>query len=163
MTKLSRKKLPSEVMGNYINNLWSVFTLAHSKEDIRLLFKDLFSHTEYKMFAKRFEIARLLINGEKYYAIEKSMCVTPVTIAKISNILEEKGEGLRKAIANLNKLEDAYWARQKELTKDLENPSRKKIKNRMLLSRALIAGMGMIDKKVSRVNKDRSAAKNLDI
>src|SRR3989344_809028 len=101
MTKLSRLHLDPQHFGHYVNNLWSAFTLMDSKEDVRLLFKDLFTHTEYKMFAKRLEIARRLISGQKYDEIKDALKVTAVTISHVNNILSERGEGYR--IAN-NKL-----------------------------------------------------------
>lgn len=105
MTKLSRKKIDPENLGLYINNLWSAFTLMDSKEDVRLLFKDLFTHTEYKMFAKRLEIARRLMSGEKYKDIENDLKVTPTTITRISNLLQDQGVGLKKAHEKLSQLE----------------------------------------------------------
>jgi len=165
MTKLSRKQLPAEEMGNYINNLWSAFTLAHSKQDIRALFKDLFTHTEYKMFAKRFEVARLLLEGEKYEAIQNSIRVTPVTIAKINNILAERGDGLRKAVRSVNKLEDSYRDARRERVKDLENPLRKKLKQKRttLLGTGIKVGLKILDQKISKSLKNRTAKEKLSI
>ena len=68
-----------------------------SKSDIRLLFKDLFTNTEYKMFAKRLEIARRLLNGELYKKIQDELKVTAGTINAVSRILQEKKEGVEKS------------------------------------------------------------------
>lgn len=62
MTKLSRRKIETNKMGEYINDLWSAFTLMDSKEKVRLLFKDLVTHTELKMWAKRLGVACRLID-----------------------------------------------------------------------------------------------------
>src|SRR3990167_1277963 len=99
MTKLSRKYLDTDKLGLYVNNLWSAFTLVDSKEDVKLLFRDLFTHTEYKMLAKRLEIARRVLNGQGYDQIIKQLSVTERTIANINNILAEKGDGFRNAHA----------------------------------------------------------------
>ena len=58
-------------MGNYIKFLVYV-NLMDTKEDVKQLVKDLFTHTEYKMLAKRLEIGRLLLAGSDYTTIEKS-------------------------------------------------------------------------------------------
>ena len=121
MTKLSRRILDPKVFGHYVNNLWSAFTLMDSKEDIKLLFKDLFTHTEYKMFAKRLEIARRLFAKETYENIQKALNVTARTVTNINNILAEKGEGLRKAHEKLVSIEKDFLAMQRERTKNLEN------------------------------------------
>ena len=165
MTKLSRKKLDPKDFVLYINNLWSAFTLADSKESIKLLFKDLFTHTEYKMFAKRLEIARRLLRGETYEAISKELKVTAHTIASISNILSEKGEGLRKADKWLSLLEGEHFERQREVAKNLENPFRKRVKdrNKTVLGALLKVGIYSADRAISRKLKQRSAKKVLEI
>jgi len=114
MTKLSRRKLDSKDFGHYINNLWSVFTLLDSKEQVRSLFRDLITHTEYKMFAKRLEIAKRLIEGQTYGEISEALKVAPNTIAVINNTLERDGSGLRIAYEKLNYLEKAFQNKRKK-------------------------------------------------
>ena len=161
MTKLSRKRVDPEKFGYYVNNLWSAFTLMDSKADIRLLFKDLFTNTEYKMLAKRLEIARRLLKGELYKDIQHELCVTPNTVNVISTVLQEKGSGLRKAHEKLNWLEEKYLKKQKEITKNLENPFRRKLKRNTLLGTALVAGAKALDKKISQSIKNKTASKLL--
>lgn len=165
MTKLSRKQLDPEDFGYYINNLWSAFTLADSKESIKLLFKDIFTHTEYKMFAKRLEIARRLIRKEKYDEIASSLNVTAHTIAAVSNILSEKGEGFRRADKSLARVEDKLRESQNERIKNLENPFRQKAKsyNKTLLGTILKAGVYAADKAITTKSKQKSAQRSLEI
>lgn len=159
MTKISRKQVDPEKFGHYVNNLWSAFTLMDSKEDIRLLFKDLFTHTEYKMFAKRLEIGRRLLLGESYQSIQNDLKVTAGTVNRISNILTEKGMGLKKAHDKLSALEDKYLRKQREITKNLENPFRKKAQRKTLLGVALKAGVLQLDKVISRKIKQSTVKK----
>ncbi len=165
MSKLSRRKLDPKDFGLYINNLWSAFTLADSKESIKLLFKDIFTHTEYKMFAKRLEIARRLINGQRYEDISRDLKVTAHTIATISNVLSEKGDGLRKADEWLLRIEDKKIEAQRERTKNLENAFRQKVKSRhkTLLGAVLQAGVYAADKAISKKIKQKSAKQILEI
>jgi uncharacterized protein YerC len=79
--------------------------LLDSKEQVRALFRDLYTHTEYKMFAKRFEIARRLLEGQTYDEIAENLKVTNHTIAAVSNILERDGVGLRIAHKKLKDLQ----------------------------------------------------------
>ncbi len=163
MTKLSKRKLDPEHFGHYINNLWSAFTLLTSKEDIRLLFKDIFTHTEYKMFAKRLEIARRLLMQESYEQIEKALNVTSRTITSVNNVLSEKGDGFRKVHEKFERIEDAYWKKQKEITKNLENPFRKKAQRKTVGGALLKAGAIALDKVIVKKIKEKSAKKYLDI
>ena len=105
MTKISTSYVDSRYMGWFINNLWNAFTLAKNKAEIRLLLKDLLTHTEVKMLAKRLQVAKMLLEGYDYLSIKHAVKVTDPTIAKINNLLEEKGEGLRQAVNQLQKLE----------------------------------------------------------
>ena len=165
MTKISKKPMNPEKFGHYINNLWSAFTLMDSKEDIRLLFKDLFTHTEYKMFAKRLEIARRLLQQETYDTIEKELTVTSGTITRVNNILAEKGQGLKKTHEKLERVEEKYLQKQREKTKNLENPFRQKIKDhgKTVLGQTLKAGVLALGKTIDKKLKQRTAKKTLPI
>lgn len=163
MTKLSRRAVDPEKFGHYVNNLWSAFTLMDSKEDIRLLFKDLFTHTEYKMFAKRLEIARRLLEKEHYDAIKEELKVTANTIARINNVLAEKGDGLRKAHEKLEELEEKYLERQKEITKNLENSFHRKLRRPTLGGALLKAGILALDKKITKTLKQKTAKTQLPV
>jgi len=164
MPKISRRPVDPEKFGYYINNLWSAFTLMDSKEDIRLLFKDLFTHTEYKMFAKRLEIARRLFYHETYDAIKKELSVTAGTIARINNILNEKGEGLRKAHGKLELLEAGHREREKRKTDDMANPFRKQFRNhqKTVVGTLLKVGAIKLDKAISKKLKEKTAKKQLE-
>ena len=56
------------------------------------------------------EIARRLLNKQHYDEIKKDLSVTSNTIARVSNLLSEKGEGLRKAHGKLEELEEQVGA-----------------------------------------------------
>lgn len=154
-----------EKFGHLINNLWSAFTLMDSKEDVRLLFKDLFTRTEFKMLAKRLEIARRLLQQESYQSIQTALNVTSGTIGRLSDVLSEKGDGLRKAHNKLNMLEEKHLDRQREITKNLENPFRKKVKNhyKTIGGALLKAGITKLDKAISKKLKQRTAKKRLAV
>ncbi|MBI3952559.1 MAG: hypothetical protein HY336_01220 [Candidatus Doudnabacteria bacterium] len=165
MTKLSRKYIDPANFDHYVNNLWSAFTLMDSKEDIRLLFKDLFTHTEYKMFAKRLEIARRLRSGENYEDIMKALNVTSNTITKINNILAEKGDGLRKADEKLRQLDKKHQQFRENRQAVLERRVLPRYKggDPAALPKLLKAGVLAIDRSITRGVKRHSARKNLSV
>jgi len=163
MTKLSRKYTVPQNFGHYVNNLWSAFTLMDSKDDIRLLFKDLFTHTEYKMFAKRLEIARRLIVGQSYEEIMRGLNVTSRTITNISNILMIQGMGLRKADNKLKEIEKRHQEYRNKRQNRLENPLRREISGSKVLPNLLKIGISDFDKVISKRIKNRSAQKDLII
>lgn len=163
MTKLSRRPIDPTEFGHYVNNLWAAFTLMDSKEDTRLLFKDLFTHTEYKMFAKRLEIARRLITGQTYEQIMQDLKVTPKTVTNVSNILANAGNGLRKADEKLKDLERTYQRHREERQAVLERRVRRKLPAEIFLPNLLKAGIVAADKVITKNIKHRSARKELDV
>lgn len=161
MTKLSRRYLDPDKMGIYVNNLWSGFTLMETKEDVRLIFRDLFTHTEYKMFAKRLEIARRLLAGQNYEQITKQLNVTERTISIINNILAEKGDGFRKVHDKLLKIEKLHTDREAKRIERLSQPFNPQMPGSKVLPQAIAAGLRVIDRKLTQRKKRNSAAKQL--
>lgn len=163
MTKLSRKYLSSDKFGQYVNNLWSGFTLMESKDDIRQLFRDLFTHTEYKMFAKRLEIARRLLEGQGYDEIIRQLNVTERTIANISNILADRGEGLRKVHEKLSAIEQAYRDRESKIIERKSKAFNPELAGSKVLPNAIMAGVKYANKKFIQHRKQKSAVKRLNV
>lgn len=104
MTKISRIRIDSNHLGLIINNFWTAVTLLEDKEQVKLFLKDLLTHTEMKMLAKRIQIAKMLMEGYDYRAIRGFTKVTDGTIANVSNKLEF-GEGLKLVVQRLKKIE----------------------------------------------------------
>lgn len=105
MTKISRIKLDPKHLGFFLNNFWNLITLLENKDQVKSFLKDLLTHTEMKMFAKRIQIAKMLLEGYNYQIIRNYVKVTDSTIARISNILGTEGNGLKIAISFLQKIE----------------------------------------------------------
>ena len=147
-----------------MNNLWSVFTLLDSKEDIRSFFRDLFTHTEYKMFAKRLEIARGLLEGETYDKIVERLKVTKHTIASVSNSLARDGAGFRIAHARLIDLENKYQRKREEQQKYLQGRKRwPKFREQILIRDLAKAGVKQANRYIRRKTRESTARKQLPL
>lgn len=120
MTKVSRIKLNPQHFGLFLNNFWNLITLLENKEQVKNLLKDLLTHTEMKMLAKRIQIAKMLIEGYSYRDIRNYVKVTDETISKISNILGTGGEGLKIAIEYLQKVEKEIEKERMRITPNLK-------------------------------------------
>lgn len=105
MTKISRIKVDPQHLHFFLNNFWNLITLLENKDQVKDFLKDLLTHTEMKMFAKRIQIAKMLLEGYNYQTIRKYVKVTDSTIARISNLLEIGGDGLKTSISYLKKIE----------------------------------------------------------
>ena len=62
------------------------------------------THTERKMFAKRFQIAMMLLLGYDYQTIKSRVKISSATVAKINNLLNEEGGGVIKVAQRILKL-----------------------------------------------------------
>ncbi|MFZ5366538.1 MAG: Trp family transcriptional regulator [Patescibacteria group bacterium] len=96
MTKLSRWKVEPEKMNLFLDDFWSAVASLESKEEARMFFNQFLTHTERKMFAKRFQIVMMLLLGYDYATIKNRVRVTDPTIAKMNNWIEENREALIK-------------------------------------------------------------------
>lgn len=163
MTKLSKLGLDPKDFGLYVNNLWAAFTLMDTKDDIRLLFRDIFTHTEYKMFAKRLEIARRLLEGQKYELISDDLHVTQGTIAQVSNILAQRGEGYRNVHVKLTDLENKLEKKKSQYQALLERRVRRKTRGETFLPDALILGAELATDFISKKIKKSSAKKEFTL
>lgn len=102
MTKLSRKPFPDNRMGLFIEEFWRAVTLLETKDEVRAFFRDILTHTERQMLAKRLQIAKLLYQGSDYEFIKKEVGVSDSTIGTVSRWLREVGHGYRIAIERLS-------------------------------------------------------------
>lgn len=163
MSKLSKKPLDPKDMGYYVNNLWNSFTLMASKEEVREFVKDLFTHTEYKMLAKRLEIARRLLKGETYVSIKDSLKVTEKPIVHVSNVLANAGKGFRNADLKLQDLEKEYSRKREERQAYMERRKRRKLPAETFLGNVIGTGVRALDKAVTKKIKTTSATKQLPL
>lgn len=120
MTKVSRFRVDARHLGFFINNFWNLVTLLENKDQVTSFLKDLLTHTEMKMLAKRIQIAKMLLEGHNYQTIRKYVKVTDSTIARISNLLEIGGNGLKTAISYLQKIESEIEKERMRITPNLK-------------------------------------------
>lgn len=120
MTKVSRIRVDSRHLGFFINNFWNLITLLENKDQVASFLKDLLTHTEMKMLAKRIQIAKMLLEGHDYRAIRGYVKVSDATIATINNKLEIGGEGLKTAIGYFRKVEKDIEKERLRIVPDLK-------------------------------------------
>lgn len=94
MTKLSGWRVEPEKMGLFLDDFWAAVASLESKQEAKAFFNQFLTHTERKMFAKRFQVVMMLLSGYDYASIKNRIHVSEVTIAKMSNWIEENREAL---------------------------------------------------------------------
>jgi len=101
MTKVSKRPFSDNKMGQFVEEFWRAVTLLETKDEVRAFFRDILTHTERKMLAKRLQIAKLLYKGVEYEKIKKEVGVSDATIGTVSRWLYEVGDGYRIAVSRL--------------------------------------------------------------
>ena len=96
MVKISRQPLNSEDWALFLDDFWSAVASCETKQEVREFLFGLLTYTERKMFAKRFQIAMMLLLGYDYSSIVARVKVTASTISRVNNLLAEGPEGLKK-------------------------------------------------------------------
>ena len=100
MPKVSRKDL-GKLEEEIIDSFWESLDFLSSAERI-VLFSQLFTPTEVKMFAKRLAILKALRKGEPYHYIGDKYGVMPSTIGRMSNILHRSGREVSAVVDRLS-------------------------------------------------------------
>ena len=103
---MSRKrfsKINPKERWRILDEFWTMIALLETKDEVKSFFKDLLSATESVMLARRIQVAKLLLSGMGYDAIQKRLGVAPNTIASVHRWLEGGFGGYASAIPKLEK------------------------------------------------------------
>jgi uncharacterized protein YerC len=91
---------------DYIKTLDYLYTAAGSmrgRDAVKMLLRDLLTHSERIMLGRRIWIARLLLSGYSYRDIGTRLHVGPHTIRKVEYWLSDQFPGYESAITDLEK------------------------------------------------------------
>lgn len=94
MTRLSSWKVEPEKMSLFLDDFWAAVASLETRDEVRRFFNEFLTHTERKMFAKRFQVVMMLLAGFDYTSIKNRVRVTDSTIAKMNNWIEENRQSL---------------------------------------------------------------------
>lgn len=92
----------------YSDNISTVLSKMDNKTEIFNFLRDLLSEKEILEFSRRFEVAKMLNEGESYSKIEEKTRMSSTTIARISKFLKGKNLGYQKAIKILKSITDKH-------------------------------------------------------
>ena len=83
MTHLSKRKLKKDVADELADQFLTFMSLARTKQDARILARELLSQTERVMLAKRLAVVVLLVRGYTFQQIETTLGVTRQTVSRL--------------------------------------------------------------------------------
>jgi len=86
-----------------LDTLFRAFLMQESKEECRGLFSDMFTDQEMVSFARRLQVAKMLLNGATYSMIQEQIPVSSATITRINTVLQYGEGGYRRIVERLVK------------------------------------------------------------
>lgn len=86
-----------------LDTLYTAVSAVKGRKAIKLFLRDLLTSSERIMLGRRIIIARLLIVGESYNAIERRLGVGRTTISRVQHWLEDQLPGYEEAIKEMEK------------------------------------------------------------
>lgn len=90
-----RGKLSLSTQTALLQDFCEAFVNVHTLGEAIQFLSDLLTKRELTLLAKRLRVAKLLLQGKEYRAIEELLCTSHSTIAKVAAWLAESGEGFR--------------------------------------------------------------------
>ena len=96
---MNMKRSPLLYPTQEMNELFDAVMEIHSKEEAVNFFRDLLTEQELREFANRWQMVKLLVQGESYAYIAKKLNVSTATVTRVSRWFR-RGRGGYKAIAD---------------------------------------------------------------
>lgn len=90
-----KPQLPYPLQEELLQNFCEALLCLHTTQEALQFLTDLLTKQETTTLAKRIQIAKLLLEGKEYRAIEEKLRVSHGTIAKVAAWLTDSGEGFR--------------------------------------------------------------------
>ncbi|PIP17889.1 MAG: hypothetical protein COX43_01810 [Parcubacteria group bacterium CG23_combo_of_CG06-09_8_20_14_all_35_9] len=115
MPKLDLKDLSPKEQKKLLDRFFLSIASLETLEDVKNFFKDLFNTQEIVMFARRIQIAELLSDDYTYDEIAAKLKVGKDTISNVQRWLNYGRGGYKKAIKNVENLDEIK--RKKKLRK----------------------------------------------
>ena len=84
-----------------LDMLFEAFLSLESVEECSDLFADMFTDQEIVSFARRLQVAKMLLNGATYGMIQETIPVSSATITRINTVLQYGEGGYRRTVERL--------------------------------------------------------------
>jgi len=109
MPHISKKKLKQEIFEEIHKSFLKALSRSGRSNSIEFFSSQFFTKTERIMFAKRLAIIALLQKEFSYYKIENLLKVSPSTVARIDNNLQQGQYNSLIKILKIRTKEESFW------------------------------------------------------
>ena len=101
VTRVSKEKVEPTAQKRLLLDLWEGINGLNSRDRVAFL-EVFFTPAELKMFSKRLAGLKMLYRGNTYQEISQELKITPTTISRLSNALQQFEEFLPKIVGKLS-------------------------------------------------------------
>ncbi len=96
----------SRVRSNEIDALFDALLLLRERDECYRFFEDICTISELKSIAQRWDVARLLDQGETYQEIARTHSASSATISRVNRCLAYGAGGYRLVLDRMHEAED---------------------------------------------------------
>ncbi|WP_217587890.1 YerC/YecD family TrpR-related protein [Lentibacillus saliphilus] len=96
-----------KLRGEQLDQLFEAILSLETKEECYRFFDDLATMNEVHSFAQRFQVAKMLVDGQTYQAIEDQTKASTATISRIRRCINYGNGGYEMALERMKGKDDA--------------------------------------------------------
>lgn len=95
-----------KLRGKQLDQLFDAILSLEDREECYKFFDDIATMSEIQSLAQRFQVAKMLTEGETYNAIEKETKASTATISRVRRCIDYGSDGYKLVIDRIKKKED---------------------------------------------------------
>lgn len=96
-----------KIRGEQLDQLFDAILSLKNREECYQFFDDLATMSEIQSFAQRLQVAKMLLNGATYSAIEKETSASTATISRVRRCIDFGSDGYKLVVDRLKEKEDS--------------------------------------------------------
>ncbi|TXL65670.1 hypothetical protein FHP05_05985 [Cerasibacillus terrae] len=95
-----------KLRGKQLDQLFDAILSLEDREECYKFFDDIATMSEIQSLAQRFQVAKMLTEGETYNAIEKETKASTATISRVRRCIDYGSDGYKLVIDRIKEKED---------------------------------------------------------
>lgn len=96
-----------KIRGEQLDQLFDAILSLKNREECYQFFDDLATMSEIQSFAQRLQVAKMLLNGATYSAIEKETSASTATISRVRRCIDFGSDGYKLVVDRLKEKEES--------------------------------------------------------
>ncbi len=122
MSKVQINDLDQDLRYRIVGDFYDIVTHLEKKKDVVGFFMGLLTPSESIMFARRIQVAKLLLAGKSYDNITKELGVGKTTIMSIRQWIDSESQGFREQIEKQQKRQKRHEGDKRKMYDRILSP-----------------------------------------